>query len=107
MLDTFSAANTLATAELADIPDMPLVNEALADCAPDHFAGFAMIAVQHMYASVAGVFDAMAAKGLRHEHMTVIGKPYSTAFGVARQLVERGVRVPIDTAGAVRFRKPR
>ncbi|HSI06152.1 MAG: hypothetical protein ACAI38_07145 [Myxococcota bacterium] len=90
----FSPEASLRRAAPSKLPDMPLVHEALADFPDDHFAGHALIAVQHLFASTAGMLDALASKGLAHGHMTVIGKSYSTCFGAARTLVDLGVRIP-------------
>lgn len=95
-LTTFSPMASLARAEPIEAPHMPLVHEALRDFPADHFAGHALIAVQHLFASTVGLIDALASKGLKHENMTVVGKSYSTCFGAARALINRGVNVPPD-----------
>ncbi len=93
-LRVFSPEASLQRAAPIEPPDMPLVREALADFPDDHFAGHALIGVQHLFVSTVGMLDTLASKGLAYRHMTVIGKSYSTCFGAARTLVDRGARVP-------------
>lgn len=95
-LDNFSPKASLMRAEPIEAPDMELVHEALRDFPDDHFAGHALIAVQHLFGSTVGLLDALASKGLKHSDMTVVGKSYSTCFGAARALLDRGANVPTD-----------
>jgi S-adenosylhomocysteine hydrolase len=92
----FSPAESIAAAEPAKSPRMPVVARVLAPYSKTHFQDCDLIAVQHLYSQTVGMFDEMHEHGLDFSRSTVIGKSYSTHYPAARALIDRGMRVPLE-----------
>ena len=93
----FGPAAAIAKTPAAKPPFMPAL-EAVRDGVPrDRFADCDMIALQPGYASTLTLLDALHEHGLDYRRLTFIGKSYSTHYGVARALLDRGATVPLDT----------
>ncbi|MBK7864374.1 MAG: adenosylhomocysteinase [Archangiaceae bacterium] len=76
------------------VPVMPGLEAAKAGTAKSQpFKGAQVMLVQHLYASTAGVIDAIAQAGAKPSDITVLGKPYSGSMAVAASLVDKGYRV--------------
>jgi S-adenosylhomocysteine hydrolase len=97
LLARFSPVSSLANAKPIDAPKMPVLEAAREGVRRDHFAEHELIAVQHLYASTVGLVDALHEHGIDYRHATVIGKSYSTCYGAARALADRGVEVPVTS----------
>lgn len=93
----FSPENSIREAKPGEPERMPLVDAVIERFPLDHFSECDVLAVQHLYSQTVAMIDAMHRRGLEYTATTVIGKAYSTNYEAARALVDRGVRVPLDT----------
>lgn len=93
----FGPAAQIAAIEPARAPRMASLEASEIGVAHDHFADVDMIAIQPGYASTLSLFDALARHGLDYTRVKFIGKSYSTHYGVARALIDRGAHVDFDT----------
>jgi S-adenosylhomocysteine hydrolase len=93
----FGPSAAIAAAEPIVAPHMPALEAVEEGVSSDHFADCDMIAVQPGYASTVSLLDALHRHGLDYRRLTFIGKSYSTHYGVARALLDRGATVPLET----------
>ncbi len=75
-------------------PPMPALQTMLRQIArKDELKGFQFAGLQHLFASSATLFGAIAGLGVKHDDMRLLGKVYSTNFRVVAELESRGAHV--------------
>ncbi|MBI4820070.1 MAG: adenosylhomocysteinase [Deltaproteobacteria bacterium] len=91
------AAITATSENLVGVDQMPVL-KALADelAAKKPLAGTRIFAVQHLFASSFGLFEALERSGANVKQSQVFGKSYSTNTEVMRALQDRGWTVEED-----------
>ena len=82
------------TESLAALETMPVLASLLADVeANQPLKGHRLFAVQHLFSSTFGLFQALERAGIEAKGSMVFGKDYSTNVEVALALTDRGFTV--------------